>query len=172
MQNRLTPNFAFADMVPDHALGSRVWSTEGREYIDLAGGIAVNALGHCHPALVAALTAQAHKLWHVSNLYTTAAAQALAQRIGAAGFDDFLLINQGEQANGIALGRYGSREAAQRRQSALQAKGFQAQIQAVGAEGTAQWWLDVTAGEGAGAAQLKTLAAAAQSRSLDCAALR
>ena len=99
-------------------------------------------------------------------------AQALAQRIGAAGFDDFLLINQGEQANGIALGRYGSREAAQRRQSALQAKGFQAQIQAVGAEGTAQWWLDVTAGEGAGAAQLKTLAAAAQSRSLDCAALR
>lgn len=99
-------------------------------------------------------------------------AQALAQRIGAAGFDDFLLINQGEQANGIALGRYGSREAAQRRQSALQAKGFQAQIQAVGAEGSAQWWLDVTAAEGAGVAQLKTLTAAAQSRSLDCAALR
>ena len=45
MQNRLTPNFAFADMVPDHALGSRVWSTEGREYIDLAGGIAVNQDG-------------------------------------------------------------------------------------------------------------------------------
>ena len=99
-------------------------------------------------------------------------AQALAQRIGAAGFDDFLLINQGEQANGIALGRYGSREAAQRRQSALQAKGFPAQIQAVGGEGAAQWWLDVTAAEGAGAAQLKTLAAAAQSRSLDCTALR
>ena len=99
-------------------------------------------------------------------------AQALAQSIGAAGFDDFLLINQGEQANGIALGRYGSREAAQRRQSALQAKGFQAQIQAVGAEGSAQWWLDVTAAAGVGAAQLKTLAAAAQSRSLDCAALR
>ena len=99
-------------------------------------------------------------------------AQALAQRIGAAGFDDFLLINQGEQANGIALGRYGSREAAQRRQSALQAKGFQAQMQAVGGEGTAQWWLEVTAAEGVAAAQLKALAAAAQSRSLDCAALR
>lgn len=100
------------------------------------------------------------------------AAQAMAQRIGAAGFDDFLVINQGEQANGIALGRYGSREAAQRRQSALQAGGFAAQIQAVGAEGKAQWWLDVTAADGAGAGQLKTLANAAQSRSLDCAALR
>ena len=99
-------------------------------------------------------------------------AQALAQRIGAAGFDDFLLINQGEQANGIALGRYGSREAAQRRQSALQAKGFQAQIQAVGAEGTAQWWLDVTAAEGVEASQLQVLSAATQSRSLECAALR
>ena len=99
-------------------------------------------------------------------------AQALAQRIGAAGFDDFLVINQGEQANGIALGRYGSREAAQRRQSALQAKGFPAQIQAVGGEGAAQWWLDVTAAEGVGATQLQALAAAAQSRSLDCTALR
>ena len=100
------------------------------------------------------------------------AAQALAQRIGAAGFDDFLVINQGEQANGIALGRYGSREAAQRRQSALQAAGFQAQIQAVGGEGAAQWWLDLTAAEGAAAAQLQALSSATQSRSLDCAALR
>ena len=100
------------------------------------------------------------------------AAHALAQRIGAAGFDDFLVINQGEQANGIALGRYGSREAAQRRQSALQAAGFQAQIQAVGGEGAAQWWLDLTAAEGAAAAQLQALSTATQSRSLDCAALR
>ena len=99
-------------------------------------------------------------------------AQATAGRIGAAGFDDFLVVRQGEQANGIALGRYGSHEAAQRRQSALQAKGFPAQIQAVGGEGAAQWWLDVTAADGAGAGQLKTLANAAQSRSLDCAALR
>ena len=99
-------------------------------------------------------------------------AQALAQRIGAAGFDDFLVINQGEQANGIALGRYGSREAAQRRQSALQAGGFPAQIQAVGSEVAAQWWLDLTAAEGVAAAQLQALSTATQSRSLDCAALR
>ena len=100
------------------------------------------------------------------------AAQALAQRIGAAGFDDFLVINQGEQANGIALGRYGSRGAAQRRQSALQAGGFPAQIQAVGSEVAAQWWLDLTAAEGVAAAQLQALSTATQSRSLDCAALR
>ena len=54
MQNYLTPNFSFAPMIPERALGSRVWDTEGREYIDLSGGIAVNALGHCHPDLVAA----------------------------------------------------------------------------------------------------------------------
>lgn len=58
MQNYLTPNFAFAPMIPERASGSRVWDTEGREYIDFSGGIAVNALGHCHPALVDALNAQ------------------------------------------------------------------------------------------------------------------
>lgn len=58
MQNYLTPNFSFAPMIPERALGSRVWDTEGREYIDLSGGIAVNALGHCHPDLVAALAEQ------------------------------------------------------------------------------------------------------------------
>ena len=100
------------------------------------------------------------------------AAQVLAQRIGASGFDDFLVISQGEQANGIALGRYGSRDAALRRQAALQAKGFPAQVQPVGAESAAQWWLDIAAAQGAGAVQLKSLAAAAQSRSLDCATLR
>ena len=45
MENYLTPNFAFAPVIPGHAQGSHVWDTEGREYLDLAGGIAVNALG-------------------------------------------------------------------------------------------------------------------------------
>ena len=62
MENYLTPNFAFAPVVPDRAQGSHVWDTEGREYLDLAGGIAVNALGHCHPALVKTLTEQGQKL--------------------------------------------------------------------------------------------------------------
>lgn len=100
------------------------------------------------------------------------AAQALAQRIGAAGFEDLLVVATGEQANGIALGRYGSREAAERRQSALQAAGFPAQLQAIGNESAAQWWLDLAARPGMDALQLKVLAAAAQSRSLDCTLLR
>lgn len=104
MQNYLTPNFSFAPMVPVKGLGSRVWDTEGREYIDLAGGIAVNALGHCHPALVNALTEQAHRLWHVSNIYTTEAAQALAQKLVAHTFaDKVFLCNSGAEANEAAL---------------------------------------------------------------------
>ena len=100
------------------------------------------------------------------------AAQALAQRIGAAGFDDYLVVNSGAQTNGIALGRYRSREGAERRQSALRAAGFDAQLQPVGNEGAAQWWLDVAAAAGVTASGLQSGAGAAQSRSLDCALLR
>jgi hypothetical protein len=99
-------------------------------------------------------------------------AQALAQRIGAAGFDDYLVVNGGAQANGIALGRYGSREGAERRQAALKAAGFEAQVQAIGDEGPGQWWLDIVAAEGVAGVRLKELAAASQSRALDCAVLR
>ncbi|EGF10920.1 acetylornithine transaminase [Neisseria bacilliformis ATCC BAA-1200] len=104
MQNYLTPNFSFAPVVPDRALGSRVWDTEGREYIDLAGGIAVNALGHCHPALIAALNEQAHKLWHISNIYTTEPAQNLARRLVEHTFaDKVFFCNSGAEANEAAL---------------------------------------------------------------------
>ena len=104
MHNYLTPNFAFAEMIPDHGLGSRVWSTDNREYVDLAGGIAVNALGHCHPALIAALDAQAHKLWHISNLYTTKPAQALAQRLVEHTFaEQVFFANSGAEANEAAF---------------------------------------------------------------------
>ncbi len=99
-------------------------------------------------------------------------AQALAQRIGAAGFDDYLVIGSGAQTNGIALGRYRSREGAERRQSALKAAGFDAQLQPVGSEGAAQWWLDLAAVTGVTASRLQSVTAAAQSRSLDCALLR
>ena len=99
-------------------------------------------------------------------------AQALAQRIGAAGFDDYLLVNGGAQANGIALGRYRNREGAERRQSALKAAGFDAQVQAIGNEGPSQWWLDIIAIEAATGSRLKELAAAPQSRPLDCTVLQ
>ena len=104
MHNYLTPNFTFAPMIPAKGLGSRVWDTEGREYLDLAGGIAVNALGHCHPVLVQALTEQAHKLWHVSNIYTTEAAQDLAQKLVQHTFaDKVFFCNSGAEANEAAL---------------------------------------------------------------------
>ncbi|WP_037587120.1 acetylornithine/succinyldiaminopimelate transaminase [Stenoxybacter acetivorans] len=102
--NYLTPNYAFADMLPDHASGSRVWDIHGKEYIDFAGGIAVNALGHCHPALIDALTAQAHRLWHISNIYTTQPAQALAKRLTENTFaDKVFFCNSGAEANEAAF---------------------------------------------------------------------
>lgn len=96
-------------------------------------------------------------------LVDRAAAQAVAQRIGAAGFDDYLVINTGEQANGIALGRYRNRESAQRRQAALQAAGFAAQLQPVGQVGASKWWADVS---------VPATAAMGTARPVDCASLR
>ena len=61
--------------------GSWLIEADGRRFLDLGAGIAVNALGHAHPALVAALTYQAGKLWHVSNLYTIPQQQALADSL-------------------------------------------------------------------------------------------
>ncbi|QEY24806.1 acetylornithine/succinyldiaminopimelate transaminase [Neisseria animalis] len=104
MQNYLTPNFSFAPMIPERALGSRVWGADGREYIDLSGGIAVNALGHSHPALIEALAKQAQKLWHISNIYTTAPAQELAKKLVDHSFGDKVFFcNSGAEANEAAL---------------------------------------------------------------------
>lgn len=104
MQNYLTPNFSFAPMVPERASGSRVWDSEGREYIDFSGGIAVNALGHCHPTLIEALDTQMHKLWHISNIYTTHAAQELARKLVDHSFaDKVFFCNSGAEANEAAL---------------------------------------------------------------------
>ncbi|MDO4433855.1 MAG: acetylornithine/succinyldiaminopimelate transaminase [Alysiella sp.] len=104
MQNHLTPNFAFAPMLPAHASGSRVWDTNNKEYIDLSGGIAVNALGHCHPELIKTLTEQAQKYWHVSNYYTTEPAQELATLLIEKSFDGKVFFaNSGAEANEAAL---------------------------------------------------------------------
>lgn len=104
MHNYLTPNFAFAPILPVRGSGSRVWDENNKEYIDLAGGIAVNALGHCHPDLVQALTEQAQKLWHISNLYTTEPAQTLARKLTENSFaDKVFYANSGAEANEAAL---------------------------------------------------------------------
>ena len=86
--------------------GSGVWleTAEGARYLDLAAGIAVNALGHAHPALVAALTDQASRLWHVSNLYQIPQQQALAERLVAATFADTVFFtNSGTESAELAI---------------------------------------------------------------------
>lgn len=104
MQNYLTPNFSFAPMRPARALGSRVWDENQKEYIDLSGGIAVNALGHCHPDLIAALHHQAQQYWHISNYYTTEPAQTLAEQLVNNSFaDKVFFANSGAEANEAAL---------------------------------------------------------------------
>ena len=99
-------------------------------------------------------------------------AQATAARIGAAGFDDFLVVRQGEQANAIALGRYRSREAAERRLAQLQTAGFGAQLQPVGRAGPGLWWLDAGVVDGVDAAALARTASSGSPQPLECAALR
>jgi acetylornithine/N-succinyldiaminopimelate aminotransferase len=84
--------------------GCRVEDADGNRYLDLMGGIATAVLGHCHPALVRALEQQAHRIWHVSNLYTTAPQIELAERLVAQSFADRVFFsNSGAEANEAAL---------------------------------------------------------------------
>ena len=100
----MVPNYNPAQMVPVRGEGSRVWDQEGNEYIDFAGGIAVNALGHCHPELVDALKEQGSKLWHLSNVFTNEPAMRLAKKLCDATFaDKVYFANSGAEANEAAL---------------------------------------------------------------------
>ncbi len=84
--------------------GSWLVEADGRRFLDLGAGIAVNALGHAHPALVAALTEQAGKLWHTSNLYQIPAQQALADALVEATFADTVFFtNSGTEAAELAI---------------------------------------------------------------------
>jgi succinylornithine aminotransferase len=100
----MVPCYAPAEFIPVRGQGSRVWDQQGKMYIDFAGGVAVTALGHCHPALVKALTEQAHVLWHVSNWMTNEPALRLAQKLVDATFAErVFLCNSGAEANEAAL---------------------------------------------------------------------
>ena len=100
----MVPNYAPGKIIPVKGEGSRVWDQDGREYIDFAGGIAVNALGHAHPALVKALTEQGQKLWHLSNVMTNEPALALAKKLTDNTFaDKVFFCNSGAEANEAAL---------------------------------------------------------------------
>jgi acetylornithine/N-succinyldiaminopimelate aminotransferase len=99
------PVYRPRELVLERGEGSRVWDIEGREYVDFGGGIAVNALGHRHPALQAALAAQADKLWHVSNIFYTEPSLRLAEElVNASGFAErVFLCNSGAEANEAAI---------------------------------------------------------------------
>ena len=96
----MVPNYAPAGFIPVRGAGSRVWDQAGRELIDFSGGIAVNVLGHAHPVLVKALTEQANKLWHVSNVFTNEPTLRLAKKLVAATFAERVFFcNSGAEAN-------------------------------------------------------------------------
>lgn len=100
----MVPNYAPSPIIPVRGLGSRLWDQQDRDFIDFAGGIAVNCLGHCHPVLVNALTEQANKLWHLSNTMTNEPALALAQRLVDTTFaEKVYFANSGAEANEAAL---------------------------------------------------------------------
>lgn len=100
----MVPNYAPGSIIPVKGQGSRVWDQDGREFIDFAGGIAVTALGHAHPALVEALTTQGQSLWHLANVMTNEPAIALAKRLTELTFaDKVYFCNSGAEANEAAL---------------------------------------------------------------------
>lgn len=100
----MMPVYAPAPFIPVRGEGSRLWDQQGKEYIDFAGGIAVNALGHAHPAMVQALTEQAGKFWHTGNGYSNEPALRLAKQLIDATFaDKVFFCNSGAEANEAAL---------------------------------------------------------------------
>ncbi|HBR4781481.1 TPA: aspartate aminotransferase family protein [Klebsiella pneumoniae] len=100
----ILPIYAPAEFIPVKGKGSRVWDQQGKEYIDFAGGIAVTALGHCHPALVAALHQQGETLWHTSNVFTNEPALRLGRKLVEATFAErAVFMNSGTEANETAF---------------------------------------------------------------------
>jgi acetylornithine/N-succinyldiaminopimelate aminotransferase len=102
--SHLLPVFARIDLAFERGEGCWLHATNGERYLDFTSGIAVNALGHSHPHLVAALTEQVGKLWHVSNLYKMPEGERLAGRLCAASFADMVFFtNSGAEALELAI---------------------------------------------------------------------
>ena len=100
----LLPTYNRAPLAFERGEGAWLIEQDGRRFLDLAAGIAVNALGHAHPALVAALTEQAGKLWHTSNLYQVPQQQALAEALTGLTFADTVFFtNSGTEAMELAV---------------------------------------------------------------------
>lgn len=99
MSSHLLPTYARAELAFERGEGCYLQGSDGRRYLDFAAGIAVVALGHCHPHLVKALSEQAGRLWHCSNLYRIPEGERLAERLCAASFAERVFFcNSGAEA--------------------------------------------------------------------------
>src|SRR6202167_770289 len=97
--SHLLPTYARVDLAFERGEGAWLIATNGDRYLDFTSGVAVNALGHAHPRLVAALAEQSQKLWHVSNLYEIPESERAAARLCAASFADVVFFcNSGAEA--------------------------------------------------------------------------
>ena len=104
MNSHLLPTYARVDLAFERGEGAWLFTAEGERYLDFTAGVAVNALGHAHPHLVEALTEQAKKVWHVSNLYRIPQAERLADRLCGLSFADRVFFqNSGAEAIECAI---------------------------------------------------------------------
>jgi acetylornithine/N-succinyldiaminopimelate aminotransferase len=102
--SHLLPVFARVDLGFERGEGAWLIAANGERYLDFTSGVAVNALGHCHPRLVAALTDQAARLWHMSNLFKSPDGERLAARLCEASFADLVFFaNSGAEAMECAI---------------------------------------------------------------------
>lgn len=99
MISTVMPTYARADLAFERGEGAWLWSTEGKRYLDFGSGVAVTALGHCHPRLVKALQDQAAKVWHTSNMYRIPGQEIVSAKLVAATFADTVFFcNSGAEA--------------------------------------------------------------------------
>ncbi len=104
MDSHLLPTYARIDLAFERGEGAWLFTAEGEKYLDFTSGVAVNALGHAHPALVKALDEQARKVWHVSNLYRIPEGEKLAARLCEMSFADTVFFqNSGAEAIECAI---------------------------------------------------------------------
>ena len=104
MINAVLPTYNRAPVAFVRGLGARAYTEDGTEYLDFGAGVAVNSCGHAHPHLVAALTEQAGKIWHTSNLYQMPGQEKLAKRLIDSTFADTVFFcNSGAEANELAI---------------------------------------------------------------------
>jgi acetylornithine/N-succinyldiaminopimelate aminotransferase len=104
MISAVMPTYARADIAFEHGEGAYLFSTTGEKYLDFTSGIAVTALGHCHPHLVETLICQGRKLWHTSNLFQIPEQTRLAERLVANSFADTVFFgNSGAEAGELAI---------------------------------------------------------------------